>query len=100
MKLLALEYYPLAAADGAAPVRLFGAERWDVFELRRRLGIVSADLHDRFVHGNSNGPITARDAALSGFFASQGVFGHQTITADMHEAAAEALHHIGRAQLA
>src|SRR5262245_9788214 len=100
MKLLALEYYPLAAADGAAPVRLFGQDRWDVFDLRARLGIVSADLHDRFVHGNSNGPITGRDAALSGFFASQGVFTHQTITDDMRAAAAEALEHMGVAHLA
>jgi ABC-type hemin transport system ATPase subunit len=100
MKLLALEHYPLALANGTAPVRLFGAERWDVFELRSRLGIVSADLHDRFVHGNSNGPITARDAALSGFFASQGVFGHQSLTAAMHEAAADALDHMGVAHLA
>jgi iron complex transport system ATP-binding protein len=100
MKLLALEVYPLAAADGPPPVRLFGGDRWDVFELRSRLGIVSADLHDRFVHGNSNGPITARDAALSGFFASQGIFAHQAISGEMRAAAAEALGRMGVAHLA
>src|SRR5581483_11663714 len=97
MKLLALEIYPLvlrqaqderpplvrrqaqdermqqepltlSLSKGEPPIRLFGRERWDVSELRTQMGIVSADVHDRFVQGNSNGSITALDAALSGFF--------------------------------
>jgi iron complex transport system ATP-binding protein len=100
MKLLALELYPLPAANGTPAVRVFGQDRWDVFELRSHLGIVSPDLHDRFVHGNSSGAITARDAALSGFFASQGVFGYQRVTAQMRRAAAEALERMGVGHLA
>src|SRR5439155_25114997 len=53
MKLLTLQQYPLAAGDEAPPIRVFGQDRWNVFELRSQMGIVSADLHDRFVHGNS-----------------------------------------------
>jgi len=100
MKLLALEIYPAARDNGTAPVRIFGRDRWDVFELRSRMGIVSADVHDRFVHGNSNGAITGRDAVVSGFFATQGVFGHQAVTDAMRGAAADALDRMGVAHLA
>jgi len=98
MKLLALEIYPLARARPA--IRLFGRERWDVAELRTRMGIVSADVHDRFVRGNSNGSIAALDATLSGFFATQGVFGHQHVTGEMRDRAADALARMGVAHLA
>src|SRR5439155_24577084 len=79
IRLLTLQHYPLAAVNGAPPIRIFGRERWDVFELRSHLGIVSADLHDRFVHGNVAGRITAGDAVLSGFFASQGLFANHRV---------------------
>lgn len=100
MKLLTLQLYPLAGAGGAAPIRVFGRDRWDVFALRSQLGIVSADLHDRFVHGNSNGTITGLDAVLSGFFASQGVFAHQRVTDTMRRQAVEALESMGAGRLA
>ena len=90
----------LSLSKGEPPIRLFGRERWDVSELRTQMGIVSADVHDRFVQGNSNGSITALDAALSGFFATQGVFGHQPVTPAMRDAAADALARIGVAHLA
>jgi iron complex transport system ATP-binding protein len=77
------------------PIRLFGRERWDVSELRTQMGIVSADVHDRFVHGNSNGSITALDAVTSGYFATQGVFGHQEVTGEMRDRAGEALARMG-----
>ena len=80
MKLLTLQVYPFASANGTPPIRVFGRDRWDVFDLRAQLGIVSADLHDRFVHGNAAGVITGHDAVLSGFFASQGLFSHSRVT--------------------
>jgi iron complex transport system ATP-binding protein len=105
MKLLALEQYPEATSAGAvsadrSPIRIFGRDRWEVFALRAQLGIVSADVHDRFVHGNSNGSITGEDAVISGFFATQGVFGHQEVTDAMRDRAAEALALVGVAHLA
>jgi len=75
VKLLTLQQYPLANGD-EAPIRVFGRDRWDVFALRSQLGIVSADLHDRFVQGNTNGVVSAIDAVTSGFFASHGLFAH------------------------
>jgi iron complex transport system ATP-binding protein len=100
MKLLALELYPLA---GQPSVRIFGRDRWDVFELRKRLGIVSADLHDRFVHGSADGAawsVRGLDAVLSGFFSSRGLFAHQEITSAMRDAAQVALARAGVPHLA
>jgi iron complex transport system ATP-binding protein len=100
MRLLTLQLYPLASPNGTPPIRVFGRDRWDVFELRSRLGIVSADLHDRLVHGNVAGQITARDAVLSGFFASQGLFANHRVTAPMQIAASTALDLMGVSHLA
>ena len=100
MKLLTLQLYPLASASGRPPIRVFGEERWDVFDLRSRLGIVSADLHDSFVRGNLSGPISGRDAVLSGYFASQGIFRHHRATDAMRQHADEALESMGAAHLA
>jgi iron complex transport system ATP-binding protein len=99
MKLLTLQHYPVMEAADATPIRVFGRDRWDVFALRRRLGIVSADLHDRFVHGNSNGVLTGGDAVLSGFFATYGVFAHQRVTDQMRSRAAAALARVDAAHL-
>src|SRR5262245_63465457 len=50
INLLTLDAYPLPAAEGQEPpVQVFGRSRWNVFELRSQLGIVTADLHQRFV---------------------------------------------------
>ncbi|HMJ84431.1 MAG TPA: ATP-binding cassette domain-containing protein [Vicinamibacterales bacterium] len=100
MRLLTLQQYPLMDREGQPPIRLFGRERWNVFELRSQMGIVSADLHDRFVHGNSNGVVNALDAVASGFFATHGVFAHQRVTAAMRAQALEALDRVGAAALA
>jgi iron complex transport system ATP-binding protein len=87
-------------ADGASPVRVFGEDRWNVFELRSRLGIVSADLHRRFVQGNSEGRVAGEAAVLSGFFASQGILRHGVVTDQMRQQAADALARMGVAHLA
>ena len=100
IKLLTLQQYPLAVSGDASPIRVFGQDRWDVFELRSKLGIVSADLHDRFVHGNSNGVLTGLDAVVSGFFATHGLFAHQRVTAAMRQRGMAALERVDAARLA
>ena len=99
MKLLTLQQYPLAGETDASPIRVFGQDRWDVFELRSQIGIVSADLHDRLVHGNSNGVLTGLDTVVSGFFATHGVFKHQRVTDEMRRQAMDALERVGAAHL-
>jgi iron complex transport system ATP-binding protein len=91
---------PPATSNGTPPVRVFGDDNWNVFELRSQLGIVSSDLHHRFVGGNSEGRITGEAAVLSGFLASQGLLRYGTITNEMRQRAAEALAKMGVAHLA
>ena len=100
LRLLTHEDRALLPADGVPPVRVFGSNSWDVFELRSQLGIVSADLHQRFVAGNSEGRITGEAAVLSAFLASDGILRYGVVTDDMRRRAAEALARMGAAHLA
>jgi iron complex transport system ATP-binding protein len=100
VSLLTLAQRPLASADGRHPVRVFGLHNWDLFELRSRLGIVSADLHHFFVNGNSEGSITAEAAVLSAFLNSYGILRYGEVTGVMRERAAAALAGAGAAHLA
>jgi iron complex transport system ATP-binding protein len=100
IKLLTREYYPLATPDGVPPVRVFGQSEWDVFELRTRMGIVSADLHARFLDGAVHGRTRALAAVISGFFASQGIFTGHRVSPEMRELAADALRRMDALHLA
>jgi iron complex transport system ATP-binding protein len=100
LRLLTHEDRALVAADGASPVRVFGNDDWDVFELRSRLGIVSADLHQRLVGGNSEGRIMGEAAVLSAFLASDGILRYGVITDEMRRQAADALARMGVPHLA
>ena len=100
VRLLTHEDRPLAVPDGSPPIRVFGQDTWDVFELRSQLGIVSSDLHHRFVFGNNEGRVIAEAAVLSGFFATQGILRYGVVTAEMRRRAAESLERMGVAHLA
>ena len=90
----------LVPADRSAAVRVFGHDHWNVSELRSQLGIVSADLHQRFVAGNSEGSITGEAAVLSSFVVSYGILRYGVITADMRRRASEALAAVDASHLA
>lgn len=100
VKLLTHEVRALVTNEGQSAVRVYGSDNWDVFDLRSQLGIVSADLHQRFVAGNSEGRISGEAAVLSGFLASDGVLRYGTITGDMKKKAADALARMGASHLA
>ena len=100
INLLTHEDRALARPDGPPAVRVFGHTRWHVFDLRSRLGIVSADAHRRFVEGSSLGRITGEDAVLSGFFGTHGVLDYVTVTDAMRLAAARALDRVGALETA
>jgi iron complex transport system ATP-binding protein len=100
VRLLTHEDRAVVAPDGSSPVRVFGDDNWNVFELRSQLGIVSADLHQRFVAGNSEGRIRAEAAVVSGFLASDGILRYGTVTDDMRTRAAHALERMGAGHLA
>src|SRR3989442_8042671 len=84
IKAITRECYPLAR-EGSS-VRIFGRDRWDVFELRATLGIVSSDLMMTCTRS-----VSGRDIVLSGFFSSIGIWPHQEVTAAMHEQAVRAM---------
>ena len=100
VRLLTHEDRPLAGEGAGPPIRVFGHDSWDVFELRSQLGIISSDLHHRFVFGNNEGRVTAEAAVLSGFLATQGILRYGAVTEQMRRRAAEALDRMGVAHLA
>ena len=100
VRLLTHEDRPILPPGGTSPVRVFGNDNWDVFDLRSQLGIVSADLHHRFVAGNSEGRIRGEAAVVSAFFASDGILRYGVVTDDMRRRALEALERLGAAHLA
>lgn len=100
IRLITHELHPLHSHNGAQPVRVFGRDRWDVFDLRPRLGIVSPDLQHRFMRGTETGPLNGLDAVVSGFFASELIFLHHQVTAEMRDRAMHALERMQAAQLA
>jgi iron complex transport system ATP-binding protein len=63
LKLLSRELYPVEEENSY--VRIFGQERWDVWELRDHFGIVSHDLQQQYV-GNARG----MNVILSGYYSS------------------------------
>jgi len=74
IKTITRECYPLAPAvttqDGCS-IAILGRERWNIFELRSLLGIVSPDLL-----ASCTTDATGRDVVLSGFFSSTRIFPH------------------------
>ena len=54
-RLLTRQDYAQQSEPEASPVRILGRERWDLFELRAQLGIVSAHLHQAFLDSQAGG---------------------------------------------
>jgi iron complex transport system ATP-binding protein len=96
IRLINHDHYPLHRADGPPPVRVCGQDRWNVFELRSRLGIVSADLDQSLAGRGARG----LEAVLTAFFASHGVFSHHDVTPTMRDRALAALEQVEAAYLA
>ncbi len=84
IKTITRECYPLRRADSS--LTILGRSRWNVFELRPILGIVSNDLAASCVR-----EITGLEAVLSGFFSSIGICPQHEVTPSMREKAAEVL---------
>ena len=100
IRLLTLEDRPLVPENGVPALRLFGRERWDVTELRTRLGVVTGDLDNGFGMGTSGGRVSGLDAAVSGLLGSQGVFSHHRVTESMRERGRESLARVDAVHLA
>ena len=73
LKLLAGEVHPVPKDDTS--LRLFGEERWSVWDVRKRLGMVSHDLQHHYME-----QVSGLKVVLSGYYASIGTYGHQDFT--------------------
>src|SRR5690349_23902579 len=93
IKTITRECYPLAG-DGCA-IAILGRERWNVFELRSLLGIVSPDLL-----ASCTTDATGCDVVLSGFFSSTRIFPHHHPDPEHLARAVASLARLGIAHLA
>ena len=75
LKLLTRELYPVRQQGSV--VRLFGRERWNVWELRTQLGIVSHDLQHEYA-----GDATGINIILSGYYSSVDIYAYQRFNAE------------------
>ncbi len=88
LKILSRELYPVQNADSF--IRVYGKDRWDVWELRSRLGLVSHDLQHQYV-GNTIGT----NIILSGFHSSVDIAWNHKITQQQHKLAQDILKKLG-----
>src|SRR5216110_1034623 len=93
IKTITRECYPLAREESR--VSILGRERWDIFELRTLLGIVSPDLL-----ASCTTDATGCDVVLSGFFSSTRIFPHHHPDPELVTRAEAALDRLGIAHLA
>jgi len=68
LKTINRELYP--AAKPGSFIRILGKDRWNVWELRKQIGVVSNDLQQRYTPTTS-----AIEVVVSGFYSSIGVHG-------------------------
>ena len=93
IKTMTCELYPIVL-EGTR-VSIFGRERWDLTELKKRLGVVSPELPGRPTLKTSG-----RDAVITGFFSSSTLWPNLAVTAEMRERAEEALEMVGATEFA
>ena len=87
IKTITCECYPLALPGTV--VRIFGRERWDLTELKKRLGVVAPELP-----GRATAKTPGLDAVLSGFFSSSTLWPNLTVTPAMRHRAAQVLQQV------
>jgi iron complex transport system ATP-binding protein len=73
LNVLSRQIYPVQQ-EGSS-VRVLGQERWNVWELRTHLGIVSQDLQADYM-----GNVKGLEVLLSGLYSSVGIWSHQVFT--------------------
>jgi iron complex transport system ATP-binding protein len=81
-------------------VRIFGRERWDLTELRRHFGVVSAGPTGAELPGERTAVTTGLDAVIAGFFSASTLWPNLHVTDEMRIRAREALDRIEASHLA
>src|SRR5882757_8169667 len=93
IKTITCECYPIVQPE--TKVSIFGRERWDLTELKKRLGVVSPELP-----GKPTLRTSGRDAVLTGFFSSSTLWPNLTVTSAMRVRAEEVLELVGALAIA
>ncbi len=90
LKVINRELYPVVTDDSS--VRILGLEHWNVWELRKHIGVVSQDLQQRYTPTT-----TALEVVVSGFHSSIGVHGTlaRRVSAQQLEAARATMRELG-----
>jgi len=85
IRTITCQCYPIVTPQ--TEVLLLGRKRWDVSQLRSRLGVVSAELP------GERTPVTSGvDAVIAGFFSASTLWPNLHVTPEMRVRAQEALH--------
>ena len=92
LKTMTCELYPIVKPG--TRVRLLGRERWDLTELKRRMGVVSPELP-----GKPTLHTSGFDAVVTGFFSSSTLWPNLHVTDAMRERAGEILTLVGAEDL-
>jgi iron complex transport system ATP-binding protein len=93
IRLISRELYPVVKPGSA--LRLFGSATVNLWDLRRRIGVVSTDLHRRCSAG-----LPASEVVLSGCFGSVGIGRSQQPDAAQRQRVAALMAELGLADLA
>jgi iron complex transport system ATP-binding protein len=92
LKLLSREIYPVQRQGSY--IRVFGQERWNVFDLRAHFGIVSHDLQHEYL-----GYTRGLNVILSGYYSSMDTWSHQHFSAEDRARAERIMETLGVAEL-
>jgi iron complex transport system ATP-binding protein len=92
LKTISCELYPLA--EPTMRVRILDRERWDLTELKQKLGVVQNE-----TPGKPMLKITGHDAVLTGFFSSSTLWPNLVVTPGMRTRADEIMNRIGASGL-
>lgn len=84
IKTFTCECYPIFSPE--MECRLLGRERWDLSQLRKHLGVVSADLP-----GERTPVSKGRDVVVAGFFSASTIWPNLHVTEEMRARAREAM---------
>ncbi len=92
LKTISCELYPLAGDD--MRLRIFDRERWDLTELKKRLGVVQNE-----IPGRPMLKITGYEAVMTGFFSSSTLWPNLEVTDEMHSRVETVMEQIDAASL-
>jgi len=87
MKLIQSQIYPRHTKEFKKEI--FGKSRYSIFELRKKLGVITNDLHNYFE--KEAGYMNGFEVVLSGYYSSIGIFTHQDFTNEQVKKAKEVM---------